>query len=172
MKPPDHLETLPADTPSADTPPALPATARRSPDLELARFKRVIGDRFHPLRLLGKGGAGSVFEAMDTRLERPVAIKIMGGSLEGAALKRLRREAQAMARVQGQHVLRIYELGIGADDVPFIVMELADGSLAEAMKPGEPVDPRIAVEVVRQAAAGLASLHDGGLVHRDIKPSN
>jgi serine/threonine-protein kinase len=116
--------------------------------------------------MLGAGGLGSVFKAVDTMLERPVAIKMLRSGFDRVASQRFLREAQAMARVHGVHVLRIYELGIGAGDVPFIVMELVDGSLAELMRLDGPVDPRVATEVVRQVATGLKSLHDHVLPSR------
>lgn len=180
MDPRDPLDTLPADTPRANSPledtlrpDTLPTTIQRAAGLEPARLQEVTGGRFRPVRLLGTGGLGRVFEAVDTMLERPVAIKVLHSSVgDEAAGLRFLREARAMARVIGHYVLRIYDVGIGAGDVPFIVMELVDCSLAELMRGHGPVDPRIATEVVRQVAAGLESLHDHELVHRDVKPSN
>lgn len=124
------------------------------------------------VRRLGAGGMGVVYEAIDERLERRVALKVIRtGSPDPDAQARLVREARLAARIVDPHVCQIFELG-WAGSQPFIAMELVEGeSLADRLAAG-----RLAPDAALTTAVGileaLAVLHDRGVVHRDLKPSN
>jgi serine/threonine protein kinase len=130
-------------------------------------------DRFVLTRRLGHGAMGEVWAARDQELEREVALKLLrlrGEVLGTEASARLRREAQAMARLNHPNVVAIYELGADRGRV-FCAMELVDGTTLRRWLAA----PRSWREVVRVAAAagrGIAAAHAVGLVHRDIKPEN
>jgi urea transport system substrate-binding protein len=117
---------------------------------------------------------GVVYQAVDERLKRPVALKVMHAELtaQSAARERFLREARAVAAVRNDHVVTIYEVG-QADEVPYLAMELLQGrTLEERLGSGPPPPARDILRIGREIATGLAAAHECGLVHRDIKPAN
>ena len=126
--------------------------------------------------MLGRGGAGVVYECLDPDLDRSVAIKnlLPAEDAEGQEhLERFRREAQALARMAHANIVRIYDYDDRSEDFPFIVMEFVEGgSLRQLLDPDQPMAPAQAVSLVRQVLAGLAATHKIGVIHRDIKPGN
>jgi len=131
-------------------------------------------DRFEILRILGKGGMGSVYLARDQRLGRQVALKVLNSEDLASADRKARflREAKTAAAIRHQNVATIYEVGETDDGLPFIVMEYCDGeTLAQRLR-RRPVDAGEFLAIARQVAAGLAAAHDNGVVHRDIKTAN
>jgi len=129
--------------------------------------------RFTLTRLLGRGGMGEVWAARDPELEREVAIKLLYvdfGGMDHDRQTRLRREAQAMARVTHPNIVRIYELGADGDRL-FCAMELVEGeTLRQWLE--TPRRWRETLEVLLAAGRGVAAAHAAGLVHRDVKPDN
>lgn len=123
-------------------------------------------------RSLGRGGMGVVYAAHDERLDRPVALKMIGAlAPDEQARRRFAREAKAAARVNHPHVCQIYEVGEDGGQ-PFIAMELLAGeSLAERMARG-PLTLAETVTAGLQMLDALDALHAQGIVHRDLKPSN
>jgi len=131
--------------------------------------------RFSLVREVGCGGFATVYEAIDTRLRRRVALKIAHPetSLSLNEHRRFIREAELAARVVHPHVVTIHEVGDDEGKV-YIAQEFCDGgSLKEWLDdhPG-PVSPRTAATVVRAIAEGLHNAHRCGVTHRDIKPAN
>lgn len=130
--------------------------------------------RWHLLRRLGRGATGTVYEAHDPELERRVAIKVlhaMSPEIDAARRLRLRREAQAMARVKHPNVVEVYD--VDADErQPYVVMEFIAGDTLRAWQDHIDRPWRELVSVYLDAARGLAALHAVGLVHRDFKPEN
>ena len=123
---------------------------------------------------LGKGGMGHVFRAEDTRLKRPVALKVMNRKIASTPNSRARfiSEARAMAAVHHDNVATIFEVG-ERNKTPFMAMEMLKGSTLERFKkektrPGHDEIIRFAKDMAR----GLAAAHAQGIVHRDIKPAN
>jgi serine/threonine protein kinase len=124
--------------------------------------------------LIGSGGMGIVLKALDTALNRYVAIKILAPHLgsSGAARKRFSREAQAAAAVVHDNVIEIYGV---ADEggLPYLVMPYVRGpSLQRRLDQDGPLALVEILRIAIQSAAGLAAAHAQGLVHRDVKPAN
>ena len=143
--------------------------ASRSGDLS----EFAIIDHYRVLRELGRGGMGVTYVGYDEGLDRKVAIKLVHPGFRGGARAqlRLRREAQALARLAHPHIVHVYDVGSFQDRV-FIVMEFVRGqTLDEWLATGERSLPAI-LDVCRQAGQGLRAAHAAGLVHRDFKPAN
>jgi serine/threonine protein kinase len=123
--------------------------------------------------VLGKGGMGEVLLAMDTRLERKVAIKRMlgDGAKSRTLVKRFISEAKAIAKLDHDNIVDVYDYGRSSDG-PFLVMQYIDGgSLLDRCQAGAlPVEE--AVELTCQVCDALTMCHDAGVIHRDIKPAN
>jgi eukaryotic-like serine/threonine-protein kinase len=115
---------------------------------------------------------GIVYSANDTRLNRPVALKmILDSGDDEDSRKRFLREAQVAARVTHPNICRLYDIG-AVDDRPFLVMELLEGeSLSERLGRGPMLLPE-ALQVALSILSALAALHRSSIVHRDLKPSN
>jgi serine/threonine protein kinase/Tfp pilus assembly protein PilF len=125
------------------------------------------------IKRLGVGGMGEVHLALDTKLNRKVAIKILrpDSLAEEHLKKRLLREAQAAAKLDHPNICHVYEVN-EVDSLTFIVMQYIEGeSLAEKME-RKPLELSTAVAIAEQAAEGLAEAHAQGILHRDIKPHN
>src|ERR1044071_8382301 len=125
------------------------------------------------IKKLGAGGMGEVYLALDTTLDRKVAIKIIrADALTTEHLtKRLIREAQSAAKLDHPNICAIYDVN-ETDSFTFIVMQYIEGeTLAERME-REPLSLSTALTIVEQAAEGLAEAHARGIIHRDIKPQN
>jgi serine/threonine-protein kinase len=125
------------------------------------------------IKKLGAGGMGEVYLALDTKLDRNVAIKVLpkDSLAEENLKKRLIREAQAAAKLDHPNICAIYDVS-EADSLTFIVMQYIEGeTLAEKME-RKPLGVGTALAIAEQAAEGLAEAHAHGIVHRDIKPQN
>jgi len=123
---------------------------------------------------LGAGGMGEVYRARHLRMDRVVALKIPAEkSLRSPdAVKRFEREVKAAARLVHPNIVTAYDAGT-QDGAPYLVMEYVDGEdLSTRVRRRGPASVGQAVDVVRQAACGLAFAHARGIVHRDIKPAN
>ncbi len=149
-----------------------PADARTAPLGSVAAVGQNVG-RFALTRLLGRGGTGEVWAARDPELDREVAIKLLDvdfGGMGHERQARLRREAQAMARVNHPNIVQIYELGADGDRL-FCAMELVDGqTLRRWLETPRPW--RATLDVLLAAGRGVAAAHAAGLVHRDVTPDN
>ena len=125
------------------------------------------------IKKLGAGGMGEVYLALDTKLDRKVAIKVLqpDSLAEENLKKRLLREAQAVAKLDHPNICAVYDVN-EADSLTFIVMQYIEGeTLAEKME-RQPLELSTAVAIAEQAAEGLSEAHAHGVVHRDLKPQN
>jgi hypothetical protein len=124
--------------------------------------------------VVGEGGMGRVYTAVDQNLQRQVALKILSGGLRGREdfVARFRREARAVARLNHPNIVQIYFTGTYRD-TPYYAMELVKGqNLDVVLKKEGMLDPDRAVRLLIQAARGLAAAAAEGVIHRDVKPSN
>jgi serine/threonine protein kinase len=129
---------------------------------------------YRVLKVLGVGGMGIVFAAEDTYLRRAVALKVMKSTAEARPMARQRflREARAMAALQHEHVISIYQVGEHRG-IPYLAMPLLEGeTLQDRLDRPEPLSVAEITRIGREVAEALAAAHDRALIHRDIKPSN
>ena len=115
----------------------------------------------------GAGGMGVVYRAFDPELNRVVALKVLR---RGADSARLKREAQALAKLDHPNVVAVYD--VGTQDEMFIAMEYVDGDNLREWLGQAPRDPRRVLDVLVDAGRGVAAMHLLGLIHRDLKPDN
>ena len=137
-----------------------------------------VASRYRIVRLIGSGGTGEVYEALDTALGVSVALKALKPSVAGSAiqLERFRREIQSARKVTHPNVCRIFDMGTqnrpGRDRF-FLTMELLAGpSLAERIEGGDRYTPEEALPIAAQIADGLDAAHKAGVIHLDLKPGN
>jgi eukaryotic-like serine/threonine-protein kinase len=131
------------------------------------------GGRYRLEQRIGAGGMASVWLAVDERLGRPVAVKIVADTLAGDEqwLRRFRREAQAAARLSHPGVVPVFDYGV-EDDRPYLVMEyVTGGTLARRLK-GDDAPPPPPHRLAREMLTALGAVHAAGILHRDIKPAN
>jgi serine/threonine-protein kinase len=136
-------------------------------------------DRYELRELIGRGGMGSVYRAIDTKLGRTVALKTVAGRRTGARLtdrvrQRFLREAMALSKVEHRNVVQVMDFGFADDGTPFLVMEHLRGRdlgtlLAES---GTPPTVTYIVDIMLGVCAALRACHRVGIVHRDLKPGN
>lgn len=122
---------------------------------------------------LGQGGMGVVYRAVDTRLGRPVALKVLDAAVSYNPQRRQRflREARAAAAAHHRNIATVFEVGEAGDEL-YLAMEIVGGgSLRQLVRPGGLPAERL-LELAEQLAAGLAAAHAVGVVHRDLKPDN
>lgn len=133
---------------------------------------KLIGSRFRVRSELGSGGMGAVYEAEDTVLGRPVALKLLHvDSDEHAA--RLEREARAASRITDPGVAIVHDVGQDAELGLYLVMERMQGrTLEEVTADGTPLPLPKVVGLARRVVAALRAAHTAGVVHRDLKPAN
>lgn len=123
--------------------------------------------------LIGKGGMGEVYRAMDPRLDREVAIKVLFEHLlrEGDALLRFEREAKVLAALSHPHILTVHDV-VSEHGSLFVVMELLEGETLRERISRSAVPWKEAAEIGIAIAEGLAAAHSRGIIHRDLKPEN
>ncbi len=136
----------------------------------------LIAGRYRLERRLGLGGMSTVQLAMDTRLEREVAVKLLAEHLaeDPTFVSRFQREALAAARLVHPNVVQVFDSGLDeASDRHYIVMEYVDGrSCAQLLRDRGHLEVDDALYVIEQACKGLEYAHRNGVVHRDVKPGN
>ena len=139
--------------------------------------------RYQLGQLVGRGGMAEVRVALDTRLGRTVAIKIMRADLanDKIFLSRFRREAHSVAQMNNPNIVNIYDSGEetvmtdsgGTERLPYLVMEFVKGqTLRDVIKANGPLSQRDAEQVMLGVLNALEYSHHMGIVHRDIKPGN
>jgi PAS domain S-box-containing protein len=125
------------------------------------------------VEVLGRGGMGVVYKAQRANDDRPVALKMLPpGTCPGPDdLARLRREAEAIARLQHPNFVQIYEVGT-SEGRPYLALEFVDGESLAARLSNVSLAPREAAALLETLARGVEAAHERGVVHRDLKPAN
>ena len=128
--------------------------------------------RYHILEQLGEGGMATVYKAYDTRLERPVAVKVILPMREHSEkfLKRFEREAKSLAGLSHPNIVKVLDYG-EHEGLPYIVMEYVPGGMLKE-KLGKPMGWKEAAKLLAPVARALAYAHSQKMVHRDVKPAN
>jgi hypothetical protein len=127
---------------------------------------------YERLERLGAGGMGVVYRAFDPRLKRLVALKMLtAGLFEPRRLALVRREAEALARLQHPHIVQVHALAGGAEG-PMIVLEYVPGGTLEERLAHQRPSPGEAARLVAILARAVQAAHDAGVIHRDLKPGN
>jgi serine/threonine-protein kinase len=135
----------------------------------------VLGGSYKITRLIGQGGMGAVYEGVQLRLERRVAVKLMARELSAnpEAIARFRREAEVTSQLGHPHIVQVFDFGEAPTGEPYLVMEFLEGEdlekrIARVGKMSAPA----ASHIIRQVASALSATHAKGIVHRDLKPAN
>ncbi len=137
---------------------------------------RTLG-RYTIRRVLGRGAMGVVYEGLDPKLDRAVAIKtILKAHLDDSAARdysaRFVREAHAVARLNHPHIVQVYDFG-EEGDIAYLVMEFIRGrELQGYFNAGERFEPKEAVRIMSELSSALEFAHQSGIIHRDVKPAN
>ncbi len=135
----------------------------------------VLAGKYRVERVLGAGGMGVVVAAYHLQLDQRVALKFLLASAlrDPAGRARFDREARAAARIRGEHVARVLDVGQLDNGAPYLVMEYLEGlDLAAWLTERGPLPVELAVDFVLQACEAVAEAHSLGIVHRDLKPAN
>ena len=135
----------------------------------------VLEGAYRITRLIGQGGMGAVYEAVQLRLNKRVAIKLMARDLAAnrQALARFHREAEITSHLGHPHLVTVVDFGQAESGEPYLVMEYLEGEdLDHRLRRVGRMPIEAVVPVVRQVASALSAAHDQGIVHRDLKPGN
>ncbi len=166
-------QSIVAQTPAHRSPPPQTPPAY-SHGAALLAPGTVLGSRYEILQLLGEGGMGAVYKAADREVDRIVALKVIRPEMAAnpEILARFKQELLLSSQVTHRNVIRIYDLG-EAGGVKFITMEFLEGqNLHQILREKKKLEVAEAVDIMEQAAAGLAAAHHQGIIHRDLKPGN
>jgi serine/threonine-protein kinase len=139
------------------------------------RIGTVLDGKYVLERLIGSGGMGAVYAARQLQLDRTVALKLLRPDVtsDERAVARFNREARAAARIEHANAVRVYDFGTSEDGSAFIVMEYIEGVPLRVMMRRTRILPfEVVLDVILQAASGIAAAHACGIVHRDLKPEN
>ncbi len=159
---PTH-EGDPRPSPSDQTSGLEPGVARQRPLSPGTTF-----GRYRDLGFLGSGGMATVYRAYDPTLDRPVALKLIRGD-DPHLSERLLVEARAQARIEHEHVCRIYEVGEEAGR-PYIVTQFVEGGTLKDVQDELTLEQKL--KVMKEVAEGVHAAHRVGFIHRDLKPTN
>jgi serine/threonine-protein kinase len=131
-----------------------------------------INGRYDLESLLGFGGMGAVYKALQRNMQRRVALKLIPHG-EPKAAARFKREALTISKLRHPNTVTVFDYGETADGMLFLAMEMLSGrTLGDVIKREAPLDPNRAVHIASQVCRSLSEAHDAGIIHRDIKPDN
>ena len=133
----------------------------------------VICHKYRLDEMLGEGGMGSVWRAMNLQLDCPVALKLIRAGLDRPDLRlRLKLEARSAAKLAHPSIVRVFDVGESETGDPFIVMELLNGQILSQLSLDAPLSAVRSVQLLLPIAEALSVAHGSGIVHRDLKPDN
>ena len=149
-------------------------TPWQAQQIQRGRISHLVIDKYRLIGDIGQGGMGQVYLAMDTRLNRQVALKLLppGRLTDATAVSRFRREARLGAQLQHENLVRIYDEG-EFEGQCYLVMEFIDGrSVSQLLAEHGPMPATTAVRLTHQVALGLEHARQKGMIHRDVNPAN
>ena len=163
----------------APTGPIQPDQAGSAPPLDRGGIAdplvgTLVDGRYQVISRIARGGMATVYEAIDTRLDRTVALKMMSPALaeDPGFVTRFRREARAAAQLSHPHVVAVFDQGEAAG-LPYLAMEYVPGrTLRDVLRDYGALTPEQALTILDPVLEALIAAHDAGFVHRDIKPEN
>ncbi|MFZ8909433.1 MAG: Stk1 family PASTA domain-containing Ser/Thr kinase [Candidatus Nanopelagicales bacterium] len=163
----------------APTGPIQPDQAGSAPPLDRGGIAdplvgTLVDGRYQVVSRIARGGMATVYEAIDTRLDRTVALKMMSPALaeDPGFVTRFRREARAAAQLSHPHVVAVFDQGEAAG-LPYLAMEYVPGrTLRDVLRDYGALSPEQALTILDPVLEALSAAHDAGFVHRDIKPEN
>ncbi len=135
---------------------------------------QTVGGKYQIKSVLGRGGMGTIYEAVNLQMGRAVALKVLhAGQLQKTeSVKRFYHEARAAGAIGHPNICEVYDIGTLDDGRPYLVMERLVGStLARHLRRGV-MQFDAAIEIMTQVLSGLVVAHEKGIVHRDLKPDN
>lgn len=153
-------------------------TAETHPDRRADLVGSLLERRYRVDALIARGGMSSVYRGLDTRLDRPVALKVMDAQFSGdrSFTERFEREARAAARLHHPDVVAVYDQGVdrsGEHDHVYLVMQLVEGgTVRDLLRERGALPLPAAVRIMESVLGALAAAHEAGMVHRDVKPEN
>jgi serine/threonine-protein kinase len=134
----------------------------------------LVAGKYQLVRMIGRGGMGSVWQARHVSLGTSSAIKFIEAEYADSqeARSRFDKEARAAATIQSKHAIQIYDHGVTEDGKPYIVMELLEGEPLDKTIERGPLTLQDTARILQQVCRGLARAHERGIIHRDLKPEN
>jgi serine/threonine protein kinase/tetratricopeptide (TPR) repeat protein len=175
--PPTAPSSSAGDVTFVDTSPSTPSGKPRSSNISNREHLQpgdVLGSRYEIWNVLGEGGMGTVYKALDREVDHLVALKLIRPDMaaNSVTLGRFKQELLTARQVTHRNVIRIYDLS-EVDGVKFITMEFVEGcDLRKLLLDEGKLAPERAVEVMRQVCLALEAAHAAGIIHRDLKPQN
>jgi serine/threonine protein kinase len=132
----------------------------------------IIAGRYRIIKELGRGGLGVVYKALDMRLQRMVALKVLSHDFDAESQQRFMNEARIAHSLDHPNIVRTFDFEQDANRA-YVIVDYVEGSnLREFIAERGPIDTQSAIEIIQQAGRGLEYLHQHGIIHRDVKPSN
>jgi eukaryotic-like serine/threonine-protein kinase len=135
----------------------------------------ILGGSYRITRLIGQGGMGAVYEGVQLRLERRVAVKLMARELSAnpEAIARFRREAEVTSQIGHPHIVQVFDFGAAPTGEPYLVMEYLEGEdLEKRIQRVGRLPLAAAAHIIKQVSSALSATHAKGIIHRDLKPAN
>jgi len=135
----------------------------------------ILQDSYRVTRMIGRGGMGAVYEGIQLRLNKRVAIKVLARELSSnqEALARFHREAEVTSQLGHPHIVQVNDFGTTPSGEPYLVMEFLEGEdLDQRIRRARRLSLAVTTNIIKQIASALSSTHARGIVHRDLKPAN
>ncbi len=136
---------------------------------------QTIGRKYRVERLVGSGGMGAVYEALNLSINKRIALKFLfrDEGIDAATAARFQREAEAASAVASDHIVQIFDAGTSDDGRPYLVMELLDGEdLRRRLRREGRLPLAVVLKIAEQLLRTLGRAHGAGIIHRDLKPDN
>jgi eukaryotic-like serine/threonine-protein kinase len=137
--------------------------------------RQLVASKYHIVRVIGRGGMATVYEARHAEIGKRVAIKVLNAELAASTTvtERFIREARAAAAIESPYICAVHDVGRMEDGRPFLVLDLLQGeSLFERLSSVRQLSMLEAVQIFSQVTRGLGKAHDANIIHRDLKPEN